>query len=153
MSTETTAIRILIAMKRFANMGGVIWTEHMISKAICEDAKEIETALRFLERKGYVSAIRTDYKGDICTEYDITSEGHQAVVDAQHNPLADKGASEWIRRARSGFNTMRNQSNLDRVAIPSGKIVEEEPMSIEDQLDAMRDEEAWARDLNKDRTG
>ena len=147
MSTETTAIRILIEMKRFVNLGGVIWTANMISEAIREDENDVRRALRFLEKNGYVSAIRTYYKGEMCTEYDITSEGHQAVVDAQYNPRADSGASEWIRRARSGFNTVRKQSSLDRVAIPKGKIVEEELMSIEEQLDAMRSDEAWARDF------
>jgi DNA-binding PadR family transcriptional regulator len=147
MSTETTAIRILIEMKRFVNLGGVIWTAHMISEAIREDDNEVRCALRFLEKNGYVSAVRTDYQGEVCVEYDITSEGHQAVVDAQYNPRADNGASEWIRRARSGFNTVRKQSNLDRVAIPKGKIVEEESMSMEEQLDFMRAEEAWSRDF------
>jgi len=148
MSIETTAIRILIEMKRFVNLGGVIWTAHMISEAIREDDNEVRGALRFLEKNGYVSAVRTNYNGEVCTEYNITSEGHHAVVDAQHNPRADRGASEWIRRARSGFNTVRKQSSLDRVAIPTSNGIErEDEMSIEDHLDKLRSEKAWAEDF------
>ena len=146
MSTETTAIRILIAMKRFMQLDGVIWTRKMISESIRENINDVIKALAFLERKGYISSIKTDYNNNICKEYHITTEGHQAVEDARTNPSADGGSSAWIYRARSGFSTTGRQSHLERVAIPRGSMREEQE-SIEEQLDDMRDEEAWARDF------
>jgi len=149
MSIETTAYKILFVMKRFITyrrLEGVTWTMHMISESIKEEIIDVRKALIFLEKRGYVSSIHRDYKGDTYIEYDITSEGHQAVEDAQYNPRSDKGYASWIQRARSGFSTTGRQSRLERVAIPKGSIREEQE-SIEDQLDAMRDEEAWARDF------
>jgi DNA-binding PadR family transcriptional regulator len=146
MSIETTAYKILLNMKRFMQLDGVIWTRKMISESIRENINDVIKALTFLERKGYISSIKTDYKNNICTEYHITTEGHQAVEDAITNPSADRGSSAWIYRARSGFSSTGRQSRLERVAIPKGSIREEQE-SIEEQLDAMRDEEAWARDF------
>ena len=118
----------------------------MISESIRENINDVIKALAFLERKGYISSIKTDYNNNICKEYHITTEGHQAVEDARTNPSADGGSSAWIYRARSGFSTTGRQNRLELVAIPRGSIREEQE-SIEEQLDAMRDEEVWARDF------
>lgn len=146
MSRETTAIRILIAMKRFASINEVIWTRKMISDAINENYNEIRLALRFLERRGYVCSIRHNYNGEICVEYNITSEGHQAVLDSQFNPRADRGAAEWIRYVRQGITSDGRQSRLTRVAIPKGGFTRDEISSMEDELDARRENEQWADD-------
>jgi len=141
---ESTAFRILIVMKQFIRLDGVIWTRHMIAESIREDVKDVRLALGFLERRGFVSSVKSDYNGEICVEYDITSEGKQAVDDARTNPKISSNESEWIRRARSGFNTARNQSSLSRVAIPTSNGVErEDEMSIEDYLDKLRSQEEW----------